>query len=129
MQEVTYSHTWCVQAESIGGFHTTSGSDGWTLSNLPNVRRLVLPQEALIGTHAQGWQPAPLPENVEELGVIDSTRLLNHFARHVLEYPSEYPNLKRISLWCERLAIPSPQIHDFGRLTTLSTPQKRKRLA
>lgn len=55
---------------------------------------------------------------MEEVRVIDSTRLLNHFARHVLECPSEYPNLKRISLWCDRLAIPlAPdprlrQIHD-----------------
>ncbi|KAH3999176.1 hypothetical protein HBI56_081540 [Parastagonospora nodorum] len=119
IQQVTYAHTWRVQAESIGGFYTnTSGSDNWTLSNLPNVRRLVLPQEALIGTHAQGWRPAPLPENVEEVGVIDSTRILNHWARYVLEYPSEYPNLKRISLWCDRLAIslsPDPrlrQVHD-----------------
>lgn len=53
IMQVTYSHILRVQAESIGGFHTTSGSDGWTLSNLPNIRHLVLPQEALIGTHAQ----------------------------------------------------------------------------
>ncbi|KAH4929521.1 hypothetical protein HBI79_121590 [Parastagonospora nodorum] len=106
----TYSHIWRFQAESMSGFHSNlSGPNAYGVLGLSNVCRLVLPQEALISSHLNPslqWQPTPLPKTVQEVGIVDSTQLLDHWARHVLEYPSQYPNLERVVLWCDRLSVP-----------------------
>jgi hypothetical protein len=103
----TGSHIWRFQAESVKSFHSSTTKSSLPL--LPNVRRLACLQESLF-LHcldsALRWSPYPLPDAIEVLEIIDSTRLLNHWARYVLEHPAEYPNLKRVVLWCDRLSVP-----------------------
>jgi hypothetical protein len=52
------------------------------------------------------WQPSPLPHSVKCFEIIDSTTLLNHWARYVLDHPTEFPSLKRVVLYCDKLTIP-----------------------
>jgi hypothetical protein len=103
----TGSHIWRFQAESVKSFHSSTTKSSLPL--LPNVRRLACPPEVIFChclDSALRWSPYPLPDAIEVLEIIDSTRLLNHWARCVLEHPAEYPNLKRVVLWCDRLSEP-----------------------
>jgi hypothetical protein len=78
----------------------------------PRLCRIVIPQEALFHHHKRpdedfrSFRPISLPQTVESVEVIDSTRALNHWARYVLENPGEYPKLKQVVLWCDRNQVP-----------------------
>jgi hypothetical protein len=112
--DCTDSHSWRFQADSIESFHTSTTESSLPL--LPNLRRLICPQEALLRHYLDSdfhWSPYPLPGVLEVVEIIDSTRILNHWARYVLEHPAEYPNLKKIVLWCDRLSVP---LSSDGRL-------------
>ncbi|KAF2451901.1 hypothetical protein P171DRAFT_515824 [Karstenula rhodostoma CBS 690.94] len=81
-------------------------------TNIPQLRRIVIPQEAFFHHHkyfddgVPPFRPTPLPQTIESVEIIDSTRALNHWARYVLDHPGEYPNLKQVVLWCDRKQVP-----------------------
>ena len=81
-----------------------------------SMRRIILPQEALFGgikymsshsvTLLIDFHVVHLPDAIESIEVIDSTRALNRWAQYVLDHPEEYPHLKTIVLWCDRHTEP-----------------------
>ncbi|KAF2126725.1 hypothetical protein P153DRAFT_368788 [Dothidotthia symphoricarpi CBS 119687] len=98
-------------------------SHGWRylVPDLMHLRRLVLPQEALFFHYRtdsrydfqldqENFLPCLLPPSIEIVEVIDSTRMLNHWAKYVLMHRHQFPSLKQVVLWCDRL--PTPLIQD-----------------
>jgi hypothetical protein len=69
----------------------------------PGLRRLALPQHTLIWFDNTRFQ---LPSTIEVVEIIDSTRLLNGWAKCVLEGKDQLPNLRRIVLWCNHETEP-----------------------
>lgn len=71
--------------------------------NFPNLQRLALPQNAML---YYGFTCPQLPSTIEIVEIIDSTRLLNAWAKYVLESKARLPHLRRIVLWCDRELAP-----------------------
>jgi hypothetical protein len=104
---VTESDLRRFRAEEVEPLHISWFNDH--VHTFPNVRRFVAPQEAFVTPCLDpelNWRLSPLLRSVECLEIIDSTSRLNHWARYVPDLPTEFPRLKRVVLWCDRLSVP-----------------------
>lgn len=93
--------------QSIWPFPMSWNKAGKT-GDFANMKRLIVPQELLFNSvHDQDERRVfctiGIPASIESIEIIDSSVCLNEWAAHVLDNPQEYPHLKRVVLWCDKL--------------------------
>ncbi|KAF2713302.1 hypothetical protein K504DRAFT_498119 [Pleomassaria siparia CBS 279.74] len=87
-----------------------------TLEDLPSLKRLVAPQEAFMCVEPT-WTVCPLPNSLEEIGVLDSTDALNRWAQSLVTDKSRalLTDLKKVTLWPvkeEKNLVPDYRLED-----------------
>ncbi|KAF2251123.1 hypothetical protein BU26DRAFT_276563 [Trematosphaeria pertusa] len=92
-----------VDTADLGNFKGTTIISPMESIMFPKLQHITMPQAAFF---YWPYDTLTLPSTIETIGIIDSTRCLNAWAKDILDNRLEYPGLRRISFWCDEKKAP-----------------------
>ncbi|KAH7091448.1 hypothetical protein FB567DRAFT_274746 [Paraphoma chrysanthemicola] len=94
-----------------------------SLEQFPVLRRLVVPQGVIIDStedaEGKSLTNTRFPSTLQEIGIIDSTHLLDQWAHNVLWNRDSFLALKQLDLWCDQNTEPIAR-------TEAASPRRKK---